>query len=660
MLTAQQVQAHTGFKSIYDPNPVQEACYHTVFSDDRHLLVAAGTGCGKTMIYEWAIYSVVRRGGHVVVVAPQKALVEEKAEAWRNPNHSLYPYSLTVKTGDYSTVKTQDLVDNQIKILTPEAFAVALRSRNAETWIQLTDLFVSDEIHTLGMSDRGNGLEACVIGYFERKRHGNTRIIGVSASIEDQSLQDIMTWLTNLSNRKVHAIKSAWRPTPLHYQFVGYHHSNNYKQSEENKMKAVLALVHELDPAPALIFVQSKKFGYACEKKLQEEGYAARFHCADLSMDERRVIESQFLTQVRCLVATSTLAIGCDFAVTNVIIAGVHRGLTIVEQDTLQQMAGRAGHQASCEYGMVWQLIPKKDADQWKAYVRGTYKITSELNQKKWLAFHTISVIANNNTATVAELTAWYEKTLAYVQSQADPTLMQTMLDYLYKAQAIRYVPQAEDKPPEVYATILGKAAAYFYFDPMDVCKWYTGLLKLTVRDHAQACSVIAAGETMNAIIPIKADQIPDTVHYQLRRQECYGTHTAFLYYLAIFLSGDQYDQRKDLPPPIRTPLQNYFKELKRMVACLTYIASKEIDVEVNVRCLEDTVFKIVYGVPDEILDLLRVKGLGRVRAQVLYDFGVRIVDDIVMQREQVITLLGPKLGPQIVASAAQTCSLPF
>lgn len=660
MLKAEQVLAHTGFKCLYDPNPVQEACYQTVFGSDHHLIVAAGTGCGKTMIYEWAIYNVVRRGGHVVVVAPQKSLVEQKADAWRNSNHALSPYSLTVKTGDYTKVKTQDLVDNQIKILTPEAFAVALRSKNAETWIQLTDLFVIDEIHTLGMAGRGNGLEACIIGYFERKRHGSTRIIGVSASIDNQSLQDIMTWLSNLSDRKVHAIKSTWRPTPLHYKFVSYAHSNNYKQSEENKMAAVLGLVRNLDPDPVLVFVQSKKFGYACEKRLQEEGYAARFHCADLSADERREIEYDFLTKIRCLVATSTLAIGCDFAVTNVIVAGVHRGLTIVEQDTLQQMAGRAGHQASCTQGIVWQLIPEKDSGQWKQYVQGAYQIKSELSQQKWLAFHTISVITNTNTATITELTAWYAKTLAYVQSHANPRLMQKMLAYLYKAKAIQYVPHTEDKLPEVYATVLGKAAAYFYFDPMDVCRWYTGLLKLTVRDHAQACSIIAAGETMNAIIPVKAEQIPETVSYQLRCKACHGTHTAFLYYLAIFLSEDQFDKRKDLPVTIRTPLRNYFKELYRMVACMAYIASKEIDVDVNVRCLEDTVYKIIYGVPDEVLDLLRVQGLGRVRAQALYDSGVKLVEDIVMQRAKVIALFGAKIGLKIVESATSLCELPF
>jgi helicase len=38
---------------------------------------------------------------------------------------------------------------------------------------------------------------------------------------------------------------------------------------------------------------------------------------------------------------------------------------------------------------------------------------------------------------------------------------------------------------------------------------------------------------------------------------------------------------------------------------------------------------RIVYGIRDELLDLVRVKGIGRIRARVLYKHGIKNLDDL-------------------------------
>jgi len=44
---------------------------------------------------------------------------------------------------------------------------------------------------------------------------------------------------------------------------------------------------------------------------------------------------------------------------------------------------------------------------------------------------------------------------------------------------------------------------------------------------------------------------------------------------------------------------------------------------------LADLRTRIVYGVRRELLDLVKVKGIGRVRARILYKHGIKDLDDL-------------------------------
>jgi len=56
---------------------------------------------------------------------------------------------------------------------------------------------------------------------------------------------------------------------------------------------------------------------------------------------------------------------------------------------------------------------------------------------------------------------------------------------------------------------------------------------------------------------------------------------------------------------------------------------------------------RIVYGIREELLDLVRVKGIGRVRARILFRYGIKNLDDL---RKIQVNKLGEidKIGPTI------------
>ena len=61
---------------------------------------------------------------------------------------------------------------------------------------------------------------------------------------------------------------------------------------------------------------------------------------------------------------------------------------------------------------------------------------------------------------------------------------------------------------------------------------------------------------------------------------------------------------------------------------CLREI-SKHIERTDLLEELSDLRKRIVYGIREELLDLVRVKGIGRVRARILYKHNVKNLDDL-------------------------------
>ena len=57
------------------------------------------------------------------------------------------------------------------------------------------------------------------------------------------------------------------------------------------------------------------------------------------------------------------------------------------------------------------------------------------------------------------------------------------------------------------------------------------------------------------------------------------------------------------------------------------------------------------YGVKDELLPLVKLEGIGRVRARKLFSAGIRTLDDLrKMPVESLARILGPKLASNIKA----------
>jgi len=101
------------------------------------------------------------------------------------------------------------------------------------------------------------------------------------------------------------------------------------------------------------------------------------FHVADLTPDERGVVESHFRapnTALRVIASTTTLAMGVNTPASAVVIVGLeHPGQVAYTVAEYKNIVGRAGRLGHAEHGESYLLAtsPHEEHHLWTRYVRG-------------------------------------------------------------------------------------------------------------------------------------------------------------------------------------------------------------------------------------------------------------------------------------------------
>ena len=70
---------------------------------------------------------------------------------------------------------------------------------------------------------------------------------------------------------------------------------------------------------------------------------------------------------------------------------------------------------------------------------------------------------------------------------------------------------------------------------------------------------------------------------------------------------------------------------------------------EIISQALEELKVRIEYGAGRELVDLLKIKYIGRVRARMLYNAGIKSAEDILDNYRKVRGVLGDKIAKKIL-----------
>jgi helicase len=392
------------------------------------------------------------------------------------------------------------------------------------------------------------------------------------------------------------------------------------------------------------------------------------FHHAGLSREERRIVEEGFRKGlIKCISSTPTLAAGLNLPARRVIIRDYLRfaageGMQPIPASEYHQMAGRAGRPRLDPYGEA-VLIAKDEGqieDLFEWYIEApAEEVHSKIAEPTALYTHVLSLIASGFAGTRHELTAFMNRTF-YVHEHHQGRLMQRAVD-----SALKFLVDAEmvlEMGEHLGATEFGSLVSRLYIDPRSAARIVATLRERTEYADTGLLQLICSTPDMPRLY------VRNTDRPQLDRM--IGEHEEELwlslppdedeaeeYFRAIktaMLLTDWTDEIPDAkiceryavgPGDVYGMVESVnwllhaTTELSRMFAPAFHVQIREYEI-----CMKN-------GIRRELLPLVKLRGIGRVRARRLFNNNITSPDAVLAAGlESVTRIIGRGIAEQIFA----------
>lgn len=385
-----QVIASWGIEFLTD---IQQVALGLGVADRISLVVSAPTSSGKTLVGEIAVLVALRSKKKCLYLVSHKALADQKYNDFEirfGMSGDQHIATVGLSTGD----RQQGDAQPQLLVATYEkALAMALSGQ-----IDFRNmLVVADELQIIGEDGRGPNIEAlCSI----IRQHNIDQLIALTATVGNP--EELAFWLNcELAvsySRDIELFQEIWYEGQVYTIRFGDEGGNITENLGTALPTDVLDITRKLvadDKAPVLVFTESRRealqyaeryseaeqqkthgielaeqldlFSEPTEASEQLLGNARKgvaFHSADLTAQERRVIENGILTsKIHVCFATSTLAAGVNFPFKTVVFPKLtyqwtDRAGTRITKSDYRNMSGRAGRLGLHENGYA-VLLPR-------------------------------------------------------------------------------------------------------------------------------------------------------------------------------------------------------------------------------------------------------------------------------------------------------------
>ncbi len=342
----------------------------------------------------------------------------------------------------------------------------------------------------------------------------------------------------------------------------------------------------------------------------------------------------------------------------------------------VEQMAGRAGRPAYDKEGEAI-LVGKdaSDANELKErYIMGEPEpIYSKLSVEPMLRMHTLSLLASEAVHSRGELEDFFSRTFFSHQYGNISEVMGKVDAILRQLEGFNFIETEESgifsefKPAfdlggdfKIRATKLGKKVSELYLDPLSANTIITGM---NAHEDEFMTSLNTCNEMFPPLSVLKKDDFveeemlksgiksPDVWDYE---------YNSFLSaYKTYMMFRDWMDERGEdalmekygvTPGELYTKTKNAewmlysSAELARLL--------RKFDKANEFRRLQ---LRIKHGIRDELLRLIMLKGIGRVRARSLFNSGIKTPADIKKTRPEVLAeIVGKKTAAKLLQEASQ------
>ncbi len=672
----------SGIMELYPP---QAECVNGGLLDGKNQLVAIPTASGKTLIAELAMHRHIAKGGKCLYIVPLKALASEKYAEFSGKG-----VKVGISTGDFDR-KDDRLGRNDIIVATSEKVDSLLRNRTG--WIAEITLLVVDEVHLVDSPGRGPTLEMVIAKL--RYRNPDMQIVALSATIGNP--KTLAGWLD------ANLVTGTWRPVDLRQGVfcdgIIHFHDNERPVAVVSKNYDDLNLCMDTiaEGGQCLVFVSSRKNAEAFAKRAasaikRENGElaacaerlsaiaeteldrtlvacvakGAAFHHAGLRREARTIVEEGFRKGlIGCISSTPTLAAGLNLPARRVIIRDYLRfsageGMQPIPVAEYHQMAGRAGRPHLDPYGEA--VLIAKDRDQveelFAEYIDAAAEDAhSKAAEPSALYTHVLSLIASGFAGTRGDLSSFMDRTY-YVHEHPQGRLIQRAVDsalsFLVRSEMVAEVGE------HLMATESGSIVSRLYIDPRSAEMILNGLREREDYSDLGFLQLLCSTPDMPTLYARNADvglldRIMDDRAEDLWIGIPDDEDTAETFYRSLktaLLLSDWSDELSDAkicerynvgPGDIYGMVEsvNWLLhaggELSRLFRPEFSQPIREYEI-----CMKN-------GIRRELLPLVRLRGIGRVRARRLFNYGITSPDKIVETGiEEITKILGKGIADQL------------
>ena len=695
---ALEALSRQGFDELYPPQA--EAVPKAL--SGKNLVVSIPTASGKSLIgYAAALKTVLERRRKVLYIVPLKALASEKRDDL--DRFSDLGIKVVMSTGDLDS-EDRRIHDADIVVATSEKADSLMRHKS--TWMEEVGLVIADEIHLIHDPGRGPTLEVALTKMM--RKSGDLQVIALSATISNAL--DLAMWLD------ADLVTSEWRPTVLKEGvfldgriFFDGHDDVVIGEGKEPLWMIIADTVRS--GGQCIVFVNSRRSTESLASKhskdmrelspnpLSEkdvkllEGDAdttsfgkklascvkcgVAFHNAGLTYTQRRYVEDAFRRgDIKCIFATPTLAAGINLPARRVIVRDTGRfesnsGYSPIPVMEIKQMCGRAGRPGYDPYGES-VLIAKNEDDArhlMNDYVRcASENIMSKLGNEIVLRSHILGLIATGDVGSEEDIVGFIGDTFFGSESSmlGVESAVGNVVDFLASEGMVQRV--GDDG-----VTILpfGKRVSDLYIDPKSAVILRDAVMKMKA-------------DTEDILILHAIASTPDVMTLYPRKKDMDGLFALEERYSGRFLTDVDEDDNYSMelfmaalktavlldswmcevdedtitdsmgigPGDIRSRVE----KAEWIMYAMTEIA-RLFNPPAEKR-MRPMMTRLRYGVKSELIELVTLKGVGRVRARSMFNAGIRSTADLMYIDVGKLAAL-PKIGPALARSLKEQAGSP-
>ena len=659
-----------GYEKLYPP---QADCVKSGLLDGKSILVSAPTASGKTLIAMLAMLSYLSKNeGKVIYLSPLRALAAEKFTEFKKLENILIGKKIktSISTGDFNHIE-KNLENSNVLILTNEKMDSIIR--HGAKWIEDIGLVISDEVHLIGDESRGPTLEMILTHL--KLLNTKPQIIGLSATITNSN--EIADWLgcklvkndwrpvplsegvcdggkVTMSDGKTFEVKPSLRGIPIDLGVQSVQNGGQSLVFAETRVRSKSLATKAADVISQLL----KKNELSALEKISKQLLAENehteivktlailikkgvaFHHAGLNQKCREIVEKEFRAgNIKLLSSTPTLAAGVNLPARRVVISninrynakvGANRPISILEY---KQLCGRAGRPQYDTYGESIIVGNGNTEDLIEYYIHGKPEpIVSKITEDKSLRTHILSVIVTHPGIKKEELVEFFLQTLGGLQTTKDTLIfaINISLRFLLTQQLII-------KKSERYeGTAFGKKTSMLYIDPLTATYFRDAIDNVSEkRKHTFGFLHLMTNceEFFPKFLLRNKDYEPTSLMIENHSSELIGPISEYdcsrsLLALQMWITESSELALSDTLGIEAGDMHRMVENANWLSYCLWEI-SKHIERTDLLEEFSDLRKRVVYGIRAELLDLVRVKGIGRIRARVLFKNNIKNLDDL-------------------------------